>query len=213
MNTTIIAVRHGETEWNKAGKQQGHFNSNLTELGIHQAQAIANGLLEFSIDQFYCSDLGRSVQTAEIISQSISKKFVLDVRLREQNLGILQGLTRAAFESKYPEEFSQLESHDPDYRIPGGESVRDKFSRCIFCVEDLSKTHCGKSILIVTHGGVLSCFMYKALCIPLTQKRTFSLLNGSINVFSISEAMEWRLEIWGDISHMQAHDLTTIDDN
>ena len=213
MNTTLIAVRHGETEWNKAGKQQGHLNSNLTELGIRQAQAIAHGVSKFSIDEFYCSDLGRAVQTAEIISQSIGKVFISDARLREQNLGILQGFTRAAFESRYPDEFSQWESHDPDYTIPGSESIRDIFSRCISCVEDLSKTHCGKSILIVTHGGVLSSFMHKALCIPFTQKRTFSLLNGSINVFSISETMEWRLEIWGDNRHMQALDLITSDDN
>ena len=152
MNTTIIAVRHGETEWNSIGKQQGHLNSNLTELGIRQAQAIANGVSKFSIDEFYSSDLGRAVQTAEIISQNIGKKFVPDARLREQNLGILQGLTRTAFESRFPEEYSQFISNDPDYRIPGGESIRDRFSRCIHCVEDISKTHCGKSILIVTHG-------------------------------------------------------------
>jgi probable phosphoglycerate mutase len=213
MNTTIIAVRHGETEWNKAGKQQGHLNSNLTELGIRQAQAIAKGVSKFSIDEFYSSDLGRSVQTAKIISQSIDKEFIPDARLREQNLGILQGLTRTAFELRFPEEYSQFISNDPDYRIPGGESVRDRFSRCIYYVEDISKTHYGKSILIVTHGGVLMSFIHKALCIPLTQKRTFSLLNGSINIFSISEKMEWRLDVWGDINHMRAHDLTAIDDN
>jgi 2,3-bisphosphoglycerate-dependent phosphoglycerate mutase len=213
MNTTLIAVRHGETEWNKTGKHQGHLNSDLTELGVRQAQAIAHGVSKFSIDEFYCSDLGRAVHTAEIISQNIGKEFVPDARLREQNLGILQGSTRAAFASQYPEEFSQWESHDPDYRIPGGESLREKFSRSIQCVEDLSKTHCGKSILIVTHGGVLSCFMHKALCIPLTQKRTFSLLNGSVNIFSISETMKWRLEVWGDVSHMREHSLNTSDDN
>jgi probable phosphoglycerate mutase len=213
MNTTIIAVRHGETEWNSIGKQQGHLNSDLTELGIRQAQAIANGLSKFSIDEFYCSDLGRAVQTAEIISQITGKEFVPNARLREQNLGILQGLTRTAFESRYPEEYSHFISNDPDYRIPGGESIRDRFSRCINCIEDISKTHCGKSILIITHGGVLMSFIHKALGIPLTQKRTFSLLNGSINIFSISEKMEWRLEIWGDINHMWAQHLDAFDDN
>lgn len=213
MNTTIIAVRHGETEWNKIGKQQGHLNSNLTELGIRQAQAIAEGLQKFSIDRFYCSDLGRAIQTAKIISPKIGKEFIPDARLREQNLGILQGLTRTDFESRFPEEYSKFEKHDPEYRIPGGESIHDKYSRCINCIEDLLKTHYGKSMLIITHGGVLVSFIQKALCIPLTQKRTFSLLNGSINVFSISEIMEWRLEIWGDINHMQSHNLDTLDDN
>ena len=213
MTTTIIAVRHGETEWNKVGKQQGHLNSNLTELGIRQAHAIADGLSKFSIDGFYCSDLGRAIQTATIISQKNGKEFIPDMRLREQNLGILQGLTRSAFQSQFPEEYSQLECNDPDYRIPGGESIRDRFLRCTNCIEDLSKAFYGKSILIVGHGGVLMSCIQKALCIPLTQKRTFSLLNGSINVFSISETMEWRLEIWGDISHLQSRNLSTYDDN
>jgi 2,3-bisphosphoglycerate-dependent phosphoglycerate mutase len=213
MTTTVIAVRHGETEWNKAGKQQGHLNSNLTELGIRQAHAIADGLLKFSIDGFYCSDLGRAVQTAAIISPKIGKEFNLDMRLREQNLGILQGLTRTAFQAQFPEEYSQLENNDPDYRIPGGESIRDRFVRCTNCIEDFSKAYPGKSILIVTHGGVLVSCIQKALCIPLTQKRTFSLLNGSMNVFSLSEQMEWRLEIWGDRNHMQSHNLSTLDDH
>ena len=56
-------------------------------------------------------------------------------------------------------------------------------------------------------------FIHKALCIPLTQKRTFSLLNESINIFSISEKMEWRLDIWGDINHMRVHHLDTFDDD
>jgi probable phosphoglycerate mutase len=213
MNTTIIAVRHGETEWNKLGKQQGHLNSDLTELGIRQSQAIADGLSKYSIDEFYCSDLGRAVQTAEIISQSIGKQYIADTGLREQNLGILQGLTRSDFESLFPEEYAQWENHDPDYRILEGESIRDKHSRCIQCVEDLSAIHSGKTILIVTHGGVLMSFIQKALNIPLSQKRTFSLLNSSINIFSISEEMEWRLEIWGDINHMQANNLNATDDN
>jgi 2,3-bisphosphoglycerate-dependent phosphoglycerate mutase len=213
MTTTVIAVRHGETEWNKVGKQQGHLNSHLTELGIRQAHAIADGLSKYSIDGFYCSDLGRAVQTATIISPKIGKEFILDTRLREQNLGILQGLTRADFQSRFPEEYTQWENSDPDYRIPEGESIREKFLRCTNCVEDVSKAFQGKSILIVTHGGVLVSFIQKALRIPLVQRRTFSLLNGSLNVFSLSEKMDWRLETWGDINHMQAHHLSTLDDN
>jgi 2,3-bisphosphoglycerate-dependent phosphoglycerate mutase len=213
MDTTIIAVRHGETEWNKAGKQQGHLNSNLTELGIRQAQAIADGMQKLSIDKFYCSDLGRAVQTAKIISQNIGKEFIPDTKLREQNLGILQGLTRNDFKLQFPKEYSQFISNNPDYRIPEGESIRERFSRCINYIEEISKIHRGKSILIVTHGGALTSFIQKALSIPLTQKRTFSLLNGSINIFSISETMEWRLEVWGDINHMHAHNLDTFDDN
>ena len=91
MNTTIIAVRHGETEWNKTGKHQGHLNSNLTELGVHQAQAIAIGVSKFSIDEFYCSDLGRAVQTAEIAT---GKRVIIDTRLDVFDIGEADGLKK-----------------------------------------------------------------------------------------------------------------------
>ncbi|HAJ80412.1 MAG TPA: histidine phosphatase family protein [Fibrobacteres bacterium] len=213
MNTTIIAVRHGETEWNKIEKQQGHLNSDLTELGIRQAYAMADGLKGFNIEYFYSSDLGRAIETSLIISKAINIKFIPETRLRERNLGILQGLTKGEFNIKHPEDYEKLKSNDPDYRIPNGESIRDRYVRCISCVEDFSKIHFGKTILIVSHGGILMSLIHKALEIPLTSLRNYSLFNGSINVFSISENSKWRLEIWGDVSHLRANSLATIDDN
>jgi len=213
MNTTIISIRHGETEWNKIGKQQGHLNSGLTALGIRQARAMASALRYFPIDFFYSSDLGRAIQTSSIISETICKKFTPESRLRERSLGILQGLTKKDFNKKYPHDSAKLESNDPDYRIPDGESLRDRYMRCISCVEDLSKKHFGKTILIVAHGGVLESFIHKTLEIPLTSKRNYSLYNGSINIFSISENSKWKLEVWGDVSHLKANGLPSLDDN
>lgn len=213
MNTTIIAVRHGETEWNRVEKQQGHLNSDLTDLGIRQAKALAEGINDYKIDFFYSSDLGRAIQTASIISQRIGKDFITDDRLRERNLGILQGLTKKEFEKEYPDESAKLKSNDPDYRIPGGESIRDRYVRSVNCIEDLSRKCNGKTILIVAHGGVLMSFMQKALTIPLTQKRSYSLFNGSINMFTLSENSDWRLEVWGDVSHLKTKGLVYLDDN
>jgi probable phosphoglycerate mutase len=213
MTTTIIAVRHGETLWNKIEKQQGHLNSDLTELGIRQAQAMTRGLKGLAIDYFYSSDLGRAVQTSLILSQAIGMKFKQDNRLRERNLGILQGLTKSEFEIKYPDDALKLASGDPDYQIPDGESIRERYTRCISFVEELSLKHSGKTILIVAHGGVLMSFFHKALEIPLGSPRKYSLFNGSINIFSLSENSNWRLEIWGDISHMRDSSLEYLDDN
>jgi 2,3-bisphosphoglycerate-dependent phosphoglycerate mutase len=213
INTTIIAVRHGETEWNKIEKQQGHLDSKLTELGIRQAQAMAHGLKKLTIDHFYSSDLGRAVQTASIISEAMHITFVPDSRLRERNLGILQGLTKKEFDVKYPEDYIKLQSNDPDYRIPNGESVRDRYMRNISCAEDLSQLHYGKTILLVAHGGVLMSFIHKTLEIPLTSPRNFSLFNASINIFSISGNNRWTLEVWGDVNHLRAMELGSLDDN
>ncbi|MBN1980253.1 MAG: histidine phosphatase family protein [Chitinivibrionales bacterium] len=207
MNTTIIALRHGETQWNKLGKQQGHLNSDLTDLGIRQAQAIADGVRHFKIDLIYSSDLGRAIQTSEIIARSIGKSFITDSRLRERRLGILQGLTKVEFTQRYPHEADRYNSNDPDYCIPEGESARQRYSRSITFIEELVVRHGGKTLLIVTHGGVLMSYMYKALNLPLNQKRTFSGYNGSLNCFNIDAEGQWLLQFWGDTSHLRMHGI------
>ena len=213
MKTRILAVRHGETEWNKAGIQQGHLNSNLTDAGISQAKALAEGLKAYEIDAFYCSDLGRAVETAEEISRVIGKRFIKEERLKERNLGSMQGLSKKEFADKYPEEWKKFQSGDSEYRLPGGESSKDRYVRAIECVEDLVERNKGKTILIVSHGGIVMSLFYRALRIPLHNKRAFSLYNGSINVLSISEEMEWFLELWNDTSHLMKNGIATLDDN
>lgn len=70
-----------------------------------------------------------------------------------------------------------------------------------------------KTILLVTHGGVLMSFIHKALNISLIQKRTYSLFNGSINTFTLSGDADWKLEVWGDVCHLKAKGIAYLDDN
>ncbi|NLE01702.1 MAG: histidine phosphatase family protein [Fibrobacter sp.] len=107
-------------------------------------------------------------------------------------------------------EYHQFQSRDPDYIIPGGESIRQQLDRCITCCNELSTKFRGKSILVVTHGGVISSFLYYTLNIPLHQPRRFSLFNAAINCFSINNFFKWNLNTWGDISHLKGS--TILDD-
>ena len=210
MNTVIFAVRHGETEWNLEGRQQGHLDSPLTANGIKQAHLLANGLAEKKIDILFSSDLGRALQTAEIIAKRLSLEIYTDSRLRERHLGIMQQLTMIEFRKEYPEEATKFATGDPDYILPGGESSRQRYNRCIKCAETLALRNAGKTILIVAHGGVLTSFFYKATNTPLAESRHFSLFNASINSFSISDG-KWRLDTWGEIAHLK--DMIVLDDN
>jgi len=208
--TTLIAVRHGETEWNTCGKQQGHLNSKLTPLGIKQAQAIAEDLVERGIDVLYSSDLGRAVETSKIIAERLSLDIITDARLRERHLGTMQGITRIEFQKLYPDEAKAFNSGDPDYVLPGGESVRQRHNRCLSCIEQLAQNHPGRTICIVAHGGVLMSMFHRALNLPLSEPRNFSLFNAAINTFSINNG-RWRLDSWGQIHHLKG--MHTLDDN
>ena len=206
----LFAVRHGETEWNLIGKQQGHLDTPLTDSGIKQAHALADGLFGKGIEILYSSDLGRTVQTAEIIGAKLGLRVNVDHRLRERHLGSMQGMTKTEFRDHFPKEFAAFDSGDPEYVLPGGESAQQRFDTCIACCIELAARHPGGRILLVAHGGVLNSLFCYTLCIPLSDPRRFSLFNAAVNSFSVC-GDSWRLDTWGDISHLQG--MNTLDDN
>jgi probable phosphoglycerate mutase len=207
MKIKLTIIRHGETEWNKIGKQQGQLNSDLSENGIKQALAIKNYISdEYSF--IISSDLGRAIQTAEIIAERYNYKIFLNPGLRERHLGIIQGLTMNEFKDKYPEEYNNFNSNNPDYIIPGGESAKQRYTRAINALNKIVNENNGKNLLIVTHGGILDSLFRYVLNLPINQKRSFSLINGSINKFSFEKY--WMLESWGEISHLKG--LNPLDD-
>ncbi len=207
LKTTLTIIRHGETEWNKIGKQQGQLDSNLTENGVKQAQAIRD-FIKNEYDLIISSDLGRALQTAEIINKKFSYKIIHEPGLRERHLGIIQELTMNEFKEKYPEEYNKFNSSNPDYVIPNGESAKQRYERAINTFNKIVNDYKGMNLLIVTHGGILQSIFRHTLNIPINQKRTFSLINGSINKFSYEKS--WVLESWGEISHLSG--LDSLDD-
>ncbi len=115
------------------------------------------------VDVLYSSDLGRAMQTARIIAGRLGMDVVTDVRLRERHLGILQGMTMAEFRERHPSEYALFRGPDPDYVIPDGESVRQRYERGVLCAGELAEQHPGQRVLIVTHGGIVESLLRHAL--------------------------------------------------
>ena len=209
--TQVIIIRHGQTHWNLKLIRQGHLDSPLTEKGIAQAKALGERLMRESFTTLYSSDLGRAVQTAQMIAQVTGHKIVTDARLRERHLGIFQGLNGDELREKYPEEYRLHRTVGPSYVIPGGESVQQQVARNVDYLVEIAEKHSGETIVVVTHGGVLSGFFRHALSIPLEAPRRFEFMNASLNVFAY-EAGNWMLRTWGDVSHLASDGSSDGDD-
>lgn len=208
--TKIFLVRHGETEWNLAGKMQGHLDSPLTATGQAQAQALAKRLQHYAFAAIYSSDLTRAYQTALYIAEKKSGQSVLtDSRLRERCLGIFQGVAKDELPLKFPQEFALYQTQEIDYVVPKGESVRQFRQRCLTGLTEIAQQYSEKSILVVAHGGVLVSLFKHTLGLPPEAPRRFEILNTSLNVFSYHDN-HWRLETWGDLSHLEQ--LQALDD-
>lgn len=203
----MIVIRHGETEWNRQQRIQGHHDSPLTALGRAQAMAVGAKLKGLPFDFLYTSDLGRAVETGQIIGQAVG----LEVRqwpdLRERSYGIFEGYTWEEARERYPEEVARARAGDPDYAAPGGESRRAVYDKVVAGFSDIAGRHPGKRGIIVVHGGVLDYLARFILGLPLGGHRRFSLYNGALNVVGC-DAPNWFLHTWGDISHLQGLGLT-----
>ena len=127
ITTTIYLVRHGETEWNKVGRRQGHLDSSLTEKGVQQAYAVGR-LLATSLPEgvpfvVETSPLDRTRQTANIICTELgtSVPSIVEPLLIEHDLGLWQGLTYAEIEERFPGAQAERNRNKWHFQMPDGE--------------------------------------------------------------------------------------------
>jgi broad specificity phosphatase PhoE len=137
--TTLLLVRHGETDWNAEGRLQGHTDRPLNETGRRQARELADRLAEERIDVIYASDLSRAKETAEIVGERLGLTVVVDPALREKNWGNWEGLTG--------DERVHVELE--------GESTEAHRERIVAAVKRIAGRHPDQRVVIVTHGGSL----------------------------------------------------------
>ena len=207
--TRIVAVRHGETVWNAETRMQGQLDTALSARGRWQARCAAAALAHESFDAVYASDLVRAVDTAAAIVAGRPLRVVTDAGLRERSFGIFQGSTYAEIDARWPAEAARWRSHDPDFGPEGGETFRDFSARAVAAVTRIARSQAGRSILIVSHGGVLDCLYRAASRIDLDAPRSWQLGNAAINRL-LWTAQGFTLVGWSDTSHLEGEE--TLDD-
>jgi probable phosphoglycerate mutase len=149
--TTLLLVRHGETDWNRDGRWQGHSDTQLNDAGRAQARRVASELGD--VDVIYSSDLARARETADIIAAQLGDLEVnVDSRLRERSFGAWEGRTGPEIEADFAEQHARWRAgdgagaDDAEAFEAFGDRVRD-------FLEDVLARHPGETVLVVAHGG------------------------------------------------------------
>ena len=122
--TRILAVRHGETAWNRDTRIQGHTDIALSDKGRWQAERLALALRDEPIAAFYASDLSRAFETAATSARAHGKPVQAHRGLRERAFGRFEGLTWAEIEAHHPQEAVAWRKRVPDFAPAGGEHER-----------------------------------------------------------------------------------------
>ena len=186
----LVVVRHGETDWNRIRRLQGHTDIPLNEAGLAQALRLVDALADVPIDAIHASDLARAFATAAPIAAARGLPIVRNPLLRERHYGVLEGRTFPEIVAQMPAAAERLRSRDPTHRIEGGESQQDFHRRVVDAVSDIAIAETAAArqrgdavatVLVVTHGGVLDMLYRTAFGRPLEAERECPIPNAGVN--------------------------------
>ena len=152
----IFVTRHGQTNWNKEGKVQGHVDIELNDEGKKQALILNELLKDEPIELILCSPLVRARQTAEIIKGDRDIKIVSDKGLLERDFGEFEGLRKDEFD------FEGFWNYKEPIKYEKAENINEFYQRVFDALRRIRKQYKKYgNILLVTHGGVsipVDCF-------------------------------------------------------
>lgn len=156
MKTELILMRHGQTDWNKAGRLQGRTDIPLNETGRAQARAAGQKLSGIPFDVIYASPLRRAVETACLAAGAAVNAVRTDERLIEISFGVLEGTDERQFD---PQFFLAPQSYVPPR---GGEGFPAVCDRTQAFLREILARHRGQRLLVVSHGAALACLLLRA---------------------------------------------------
>ena len=201
--TRLYIVRHGETEWNRDGKLQGWKNAPLTDLGIKQAEKLRDRLQKEDIDIAYCSPLGRTCETAEILLDGRDIEMFEDEGLKEINMGEWEGKKAEIVKEKSPAEFKTFWERPDLYKPKDGESFYEVQERVLSSLYKIIEKHQGENILLVTHGGASKIIMAHFEERPMSELwGPPKMKEASLSVVDIEDGKA-DIELFADTSHYE----------
>lgn len=163
-------VRHGETDWNRDGRFQGHADIPLNAAGLVQMRDLAEQLSGESFSIVYTSPLRRASESADLLAERLGLEVRANDALKEVDVGAWSGLTVDEVEDRFPEDFTRW----VEWRSAGwsdGETYEQLGRRVVGGLREIAETHGEEQVLAVTHGGPIRTAAAAALRLPLHEVR------------------------------------------
>lgn len=173
--TNFFLIRHGETDWNRAGKIQGATDIPLNDTGREQAHTTGSKMEGRQWDVIVSSPLSRAMETGSIIASHLGLPEPRPVAgIVERNYGAAEGLTGPEVESFYPS----------DTPVPGRETRGEVQERVVAALHELAAEFKGLNVIVVCHGGVIRAMLHETTGTSFFHER---ISNGSVHSFHHSD--------------------------
>jgi 2,3-bisphosphoglycerate-dependent phosphoglycerate mutase len=163
-------VRHGETDWNREHRFQGHADIPLNDAGLAQVRDLAGRLAGESFSAVYSSPLRRAAESAALLAAGLDLELHPHEALREVDVGSWSGLTVPEVEARFPDGYRRW----IEWRSSGwddGETYEELGRRVVRGLREIAELHRDAQVLAVTHGGPIRSAVAAALGLPLDEVR------------------------------------------
>ena len=203
-STRLYLVRHGATQLTAEDRFAGAVGVDLSDEGRWQAGRLAERLAPENIRAVYCSPLGRTVETAEILARPHRLEVKRRDGLREISHGRWEGLTRQEVESRFSDEYTAWEADPFTFAPRDGESGVAVLARALPVIREIVVAHAGESVLVVSHKATLRILVSSLLGFDARGYRDrLDQSPACLNVVDFKDPVRARLMLFNDISHYQ----------
>jgi broad specificity phosphatase PhoE len=183
--STLLLVRHGETDWNRSGQIMGEKPVPLNRTGEAQARHLATLLEGRTIGALYSSPVARARQTAEILAATLKVPVTTDRGLTEIGVGEWEG----RYWQELADDLVRLNfyAHSLDARPPGGETLREVQERAVATVERACTQTGSDPLLLVSHADVLRTILAHYLRLDLQRIRQIRVAHAALTALEVRD--------------------------
>ena len=202
MKTTLIVVRHGQSEGNVAQRFIGQGETALTTTGREQAKRTAQFLMGYPITKIYASDLSRAYDTAKPTAASHGLEIETDAALREIFAGEWEGRFYSELNEKFPESYGAWRQDIGHARPEGGESVAQLFARVNGEIDRILARHHGECVAVFTHATPVRMMACRWYGYPIEEASKVPFCaNASVSIVEYEDDGSHRIVYYGYDAH------------
>ena len=215
--TKVYLIRHGKTQWNLESRYQGaNGDSPLLKDSYREIELLASSLQRIPFEHAYTSPLKRARVTAQALLNHLNPEIPLtiDSRLKEFNLGKMEGMHFEDVAAKWPEVLKNFRHHPDKYdeSLVEGESFLEVIARFRAAIEEYCRQYPNGNILVISHGAALNAAINALIGTPLAHlKDRGGLSNTSTTILITNDGRHFELETWNDTSYLHKSKVDPTD--
>ena len=201
--TKIYLIRHCEAEGNHRRVFQGHINTDVTELGEKQLDALSERFRNIYIEKIYSSPLIRAMKTAEAAAKYHDLEVIPYDNLIEINGGVLEDQPFEEVFGNNPDLADAWNNHPQDFFPKEGEPMREAYDRIFEAFKFLAQKNKDTTFAVSAHGGVIRCLLCRLIYNDIKRLKDVPWSdNTAISLVTMDDYSNFKLEFYNDASHL-----------